>query len=402
MKYILFLFCILSVLIAAISVHAREVFSDYLDQGNSLYFEGQPEEALEAYRQFLILNPDSFAAWINTAIICRDLDRYPEALQAYNKASALSSEDPLVFCNLGWAYYNLGDFSSAYQSFQKTISLMAGVPDSPIVCEAYFGLGSLYLSQKSYQTAEEKLQQAIGLNRHYAPAYFALGLAYEEENRTDEAINSFIKTLEADYNFVEAHIHLARLYFAQKLYEKSFRQYTKVTSVAPYNKEAIQKKEELLALLGKKAEEIIPPPRIPENTAVKPVSAASSVPLMKIGIGVNERGQPLPKDKVYFKCGGPFNLITKSNQGILIGGTTEGLWRIDLNQAKDKFSVFDPQERQVAQTSQTVVIRLLEPATKTIIIQNIGYGQGFHWSGEEDREYRGEIEITLSEKYGLE
>jgi stage II sporulation protein D len=401
LKYIISLIFLFSAL-EITHVFAREITSDHLSQGHIFYFQGKPEAALKEYRQFVVLNPDNFEGWINLAIIYRDLDRYPEAIEAYKRAVDIKGDEPLAFCDLGWIYYDTGDSSRAYESFQKALNLMSGMPNPTVACETYYGLGSLYLGQQLYPIAEEKLKQAININHNYAPAYFALGLAYEAENRTDEAIHNFTRTLAADYNFVEAYIHLARLYFNQKLYEKAFRQYTKVTGIDPKNKEAIQKKEELLVLLAKKPEEIIPPKRINTNTTVRPVTKAETIPLLKIGIGVNESGQPLPKNKVYFKCGGEFRILTKDGNDILSQGKSGELWRIEVTATKDKLIIFDSLEHPVAEGDQDILIRLNDPQNNTIIIQNIGYGQGFHWGGEEDREYRGDIEIDLSPKYGLE
>ncbi len=374
----------------------------YLLNGHSFHFQGYHGLAIEEYKKVLEKNPDNFQAYVNMGLIYRDMSLYNKAIDAYNKAIAINNKEPIIFLNLGWAYYNISDFDKAKESFQKAVALVKEAKTSDFICEAHFGLGSTYIMQKLYDKAKEEFNEAIQSNSNYTPAYFRLGMVYEAEEQIDEAIINYLKVLKVDYNFVEVRFYLARLYLKQKLYEKAFAQYDKISNFDSQNSEALEKKKEILVFLAKKPEEIIAPKRIAKNKLVNPAPQRDNIPLLRIGIGVDKQGNPLPKEKIFFKCGAPFIISDKNKKSNIAEGKKDEIWRIELKEDKKKFFIYDPQNLLIGEFNEPVLIKLSESQTNTIIIQNIGYGKGFPWGGEEDREYRGEIEINLTEKYDLQ
>lgn len=56
--------------------------------------QGRNEDALRGYRKLLSAKPDHAVAWLRMGTVLRDLSRYDEALEAFQKAAELDPDDP--------------------------------------------------------------------------------------------------------------------------------------------------------------------------------------------------------------------------------------------------------------------------------------------------------------------
>lgn len=100
-----------------------EVATPHFERGNDLMNEQRKEEAIEAFRQALTIQPDLLPATFNMAVALGDLGRYDEAerilLDVLEKdASILQAYD-----SLGYVSYKKGDFDAARSYYQKILSL---------------------------------------------------------------------------------------------------------------------------------------------------------------------------------------------------------------------------------------------------------------------------------------
>ena len=69
-------------------------------QANFLHSRGRPEEALKIYRKLLSVKADHQVAWERMGNAYRELMRYDEAIDAYQKAIELDRDDPSPYYNL--------------------------------------------------------------------------------------------------------------------------------------------------------------------------------------------------------------------------------------------------------------------------------------------------------------
>jgi len=65
-------------------------------EASFFYISGKLPDAIRVYRKLLALKPDHYIAWNNFGTILRDLMRYDEALEAYQKALDQSPDNPGV------------------------------------------------------------------------------------------------------------------------------------------------------------------------------------------------------------------------------------------------------------------------------------------------------------------
>jgi tetratricopeptide (TPR) repeat protein len=87
-------------------------------QGNFLHSRGRPEEALKIYKKLLAVKPDHQVALVRTGDAYRELMRYDEAIEAYEKAVQLDGDDPSP-------YYNMAATHARQRKKEKMLEMLA-------------------------------------------------------------------------------------------------------------------------------------------------------------------------------------------------------------------------------------------------------------------------------------
>jgi tetratricopeptide (TPR) repeat protein len=73
-------------------------------------------------------DPNNVAIWINLGNVFMDNARYPEAIDAYEKALVLSPENTDVRVDMGTCYRRVGKYDRAVEEFRKAITIDACHP----------------------------------------------------------------------------------------------------------------------------------------------------------------------------------------------------------------------------------------------------------------------------------
>ena len=142
----------------------------------------------------------------------------------------LNPNNPMAYNNLGSLYQQQGKFDDAITQFKKVIELNPGDPWS------YNGLESLFQQQGKFNNVAALFKGEIGLNPNETKLvviHYNLGLFYHQQDKLDEAIIQFQKTIELFPDFAEAHYNLACLYAINKEYAKAIESLKKATIFDP-------------------------------------------------------------------------------------------------------------------------------------------------------------------------
>ena len=86
-------------------------------------------DAIEAYRQALRINPEDADAWNNLGIAYRHLNRYNDAIEAYRQALRINPEYAAAWYNLGVAYCHFRQPDSRPGSRPGTATPRSGKAD---------------------------------------------------------------------------------------------------------------------------------------------------------------------------------------------------------------------------------------------------------------------------------
>jgi len=137
-------------------------------------WDGDPaqwEDAIEAYRRVVAIDPTYAAAWNNLGLLLHRMGRYDDAERAYAAALAEDSR----------------------------------------CCEAAYNLGSLHEDRGDVEAAIGDYRQALGISPDYADAHFNLAGALARSGRSEEAARHWQRYLELDSGSPWARIARAHL-----------------------------------------------------------------------------------------------------------------------------------------------------------------------------------------------
>ena len=131
--------------------------------------------------------------------------------------------------NLGGAYYQQGDYTSALREFLKAEALY---PDDPFLQN---DLGLAYKAKKELDLSIMHFKRALEIKPDYAPAKNNLGTVYLDKQEWDTAIQYF-KEVEKNLLYATPHLPLANLgwaYYNKKEYSLAERYYLKALDLEP-------------------------------------------------------------------------------------------------------------------------------------------------------------------------
>jgi len=137
-------------------------------------WDGDPaqwEDAIDAYRRVVSIDPTYAAAWNNLGLLLHRMGRYDDAGEAYRSA----------------------------------------LDQDPQCCEAAYNLGSLHEDRGAVEEAIGDYRRALELSPDYADAHFNLAGALARNGRDGEAIKHWQRYLELDAGSPWARIARAHL-----------------------------------------------------------------------------------------------------------------------------------------------------------------------------------------------
>lgn len=153
------------------------------------------EESVELCRQALQLSPSDTDALNTMGVVLKKLKRYPEAINAYEKAIALHPKFSAPWENLGVVQALNGEFDKALESLQKATQL-AGTSEEQ--CESpWVNLASVQLAQADPK-ASDSLRKSMECKRQYAWSWLLLARAELQLSSYEAARSAYTNALKAD------------------------------------------------------------------------------------------------------------------------------------------------------------------------------------------------------------
>jgi Tfp pilus assembly protein PilF len=152
------------------------------------------EEAINTFRQVLIIDQNEPGVWIGFGVTYSGLGQYEKAFDSFRQALHIDNDHQEAWYYLGVAYSDLNRHADAIESYRQALRIDIDY------ALAWQSLGNSYFSLKRYEEAIDSYRQALRINSKDAYAWFNLGKIYAHIGNRTAALETFreLRTLDSD------------------------------------------------------------------------------------------------------------------------------------------------------------------------------------------------------------
>jgi Flp pilus assembly protein TadD len=150
------------------------------------------------FSRMLAVTQDNWLAWNNLGLTYVDLGQPEKAIDHFREALRIKPGYTEAWYNLGLAYDKLGQPHKAIVYYREALRV------NPNYAKAWNNLGTAYYELGQPEQAIMYYRKALQTKPDYADAWYNLGLAYAEYGQFHQAISCFREALRIKPDFKEA------------------------------------------------------------------------------------------------------------------------------------------------------------------------------------------------------
>jgi len=195
----------------------------------------QKEEAFEVLSLGEEKDSTNFELYVFWGKTLYDFKLYSEALEKFNKASSLNSDDFVPHLYKARIYKHLGKVNTAEKEYRNYLLT------DPNNIECMMGLSELLIGREHYEEVIGILKHALSLDDKNIQAIAYLGFAYHKKGELNHAKTYYSKLHKIRPDSIEINLNYANLLFDMKKYEDAKPKYEYILKIDKNNTEAILK-----------------------------------------------------------------------------------------------------------------------------------------------------------------
>ncbi len=203
---------------------APEVWFIY---GNILSALQRFDEAVGAFDEALKRNPERVEYWVNRGVAFLEMERPAEALESVERALAIEPGKLEALINSANAKYQLGRFDEACSAYERILE------DNPDELGTLNNYGVVLTYLKRNADASACFDRVLAIAPDHADALVNQAVAFIQMGRYDEAVRNCNRALELHPGNPKPLINRALAQFAARDFEASARDYEEVLRIAP-------------------------------------------------------------------------------------------------------------------------------------------------------------------------
>ena len=178
-------------------------------RGLLAYQQGQHTLALELIQKALSLDATKAHYFFNQALVLEKLEGWDDAVNAYRQAIQLNPNYVEAHSNMGNVFRRQRHWAKAVAAYEQALRLN---PQSADLCN---NLGVVYKDKGEREQALGYYHQAVRLDPQHAEAYNNMGVVLQDQDKLDEAASAFHQALSLKPDYANAHYHFGLVQFWQ-------------------------------------------------------------------------------------------------------------------------------------------------------------------------------------------
>jgi Flp pilus assembly protein TadD len=192
-----------------------------LNRARELARAGKTQEAIQVYGAIVAENPLHIKARNNLGVLYDEIGAHELALEQFEAARQLDSDNVEILTNLGASLGALGRFDDAEREFRKALKI------NPENVDLRANLGILFFRRGLYGQAEVELRWVCERDENHATAHFYRGEALNRLGRVEEALEALNRATLLQPGNARAYYTLGILYDKKHLPEQAEQMYRK-------------------------------------------------------------------------------------------------------------------------------------------------------------------------------
>jgi tetratricopeptide (TPR) repeat protein len=188
-------------------------------------------------KQKVAANPQDPQAHYTLGEKYESLGQMQAAIQQYQEALKLKPDDAKGLYRLARVMGETGKSDQAIETIKKALKLKPNFAEARnLLAATYNQQGAALIQQGNLEAAKEALE--AGLQAKGDPAETEalrnnLGCLYVQENRLDQAVDTFQQVVRQNPNMAQAHYNLALIYYQQGNYQAANVEFFAVKGINP-------------------------------------------------------------------------------------------------------------------------------------------------------------------------
>jgi tetratricopeptide (TPR) repeat protein len=146
--------------------------------------------AVDLYKQVVAKDPKHASAWLYLGRCYMNLNRYEDAISAYNHQLEINAYDENANRDIGLAYFAQQKYDEAIAALRKQLEV------NPMDGASHANIGRIFVQQKKYKEAVEELERAASMLPDDPGTLMTLGDAALKLGEVDKAKPAFNRALE--------------------------------------------------------------------------------------------------------------------------------------------------------------------------------------------------------------
>ncbi len=174
-----------------------------INKGKIRYNQRKYQQALENYEHALKLNSQQAEAWSGKGLALLGLRKYSEAEASFREVEAIKPNDPKIWQEIGFAVENLKGPKAAKKYFEEALETYgAFLRKKPNDVISWTDRGGVLLKLNRPQEALNSFQEALNIDNNFYEALIGKGNAFAYLGLHEDAVSAFdmaIRTRPTDY-----------------------------------------------------------------------------------------------------------------------------------------------------------------------------------------------------------
>jgi tetratricopeptide (TPR) repeat protein len=184
-------------------------------------------ESITFHNRLLDRNAYNWRAWLNLGFANEALEKYPEAIDAFEFAFAIDDKCRAAYMEAGELHIQLGEYQRAQYVYESAIF---NTGEDALILQK---LGFCAQKTENLQTAYLFYKRSLELNPNDAETYFHLGECYKGLGKWQKAIDVYLRAIAIDNRKEEFHAALAEAYWQTEQFGKALSSFRKAAITAP-------------------------------------------------------------------------------------------------------------------------------------------------------------------------